>query len=114
MGKQAARDQYVIARWLAETGCVAVGGRYRGVSGVRVNPVNPVLENWGKGRRGEPAESWDTRTRLAIAVPVECGMRRREYTLKYESQRLCSKQILNKEAKPYSTYFTQNMAIICF
>lgn len=57
MRKQAARDQYVIARRLAETGCVAVGGRYRGVSGVRVNPVNPVLENWGKGRSGERAES---------------------------------------------------------
>lgn len=57
MKKQAARDQYVIARRLAETGCVAVGGRYRGVSGVRVNPVNPVLENWGKGRCSERAES---------------------------------------------------------
>lgn len=57
MGAQAARDRYVIARRLAETGCVAVGGRYGGVSGVRVNPVNPALENWGKGRRGERAES---------------------------------------------------------
>lgn len=57
METQAARDQYVIARRLAETGCVAVGRRYGGVSGVRVNPVNPALENWGKGRRGERTES---------------------------------------------------------
>lgn len=39
-----------------ERGCVAVGGRNAGVSGVSVNPVNPALMNWGKGRSGERAQ----------------------------------------------------------
>ena len=56
MGGKVARDQYVIEGRLEERGCVAVGGRNLGVSGVRVNPVNSVRENWGKGRSGEQAE----------------------------------------------------------
>lgn len=35
---------------------MAVGGRDAGVSGVSVNPVNPALMNWGKGRSGERAQ----------------------------------------------------------
>lgn len=57
MRGKVARDQYVIVDRLDERGCVAVGGRNLGVSGVRVNPVNSVRANWGKGRSGEQAES---------------------------------------------------------
>lgn len=52
----------VISTWSRrdwpDAGCVAVGGRVRGVSGVRVNPVNPAARsNWGKGWEADRHEA---------------------------------------------------------
>ena len=67
----------MIALPLVTSGCVAVGGRAAGVSGVRVNPLNPARWNWGKGWSGASRRNRETlRTRLAAAAKSAHPMRR--------------------------------------
>lgn len=50
MGEETTREHCMVAGRLEEIGCVAVGGRDVGVSGVRVNPMNCGSLNEAKGR----------------------------------------------------------------